>query len=578
MFRKKRLGDILVEAGLLNIEHLEMALAEGKRTKKRLGEVLLDMKIVNEEELAKTLSMQLGYPYINLSESRIDAEAILMIPEHLVRKHNVIPLSFQNGCLTIAMIDPLSFESISDLAFYSGSEVKPVISTRSNIIDAIKHYYSDSSNIESIAKDTLNNIDNTPFQIISDINIIDEEAMSLEEKSRMAPIIRLTNLIITSAVRKRASDIHIEPEKTYVQIRYRIDGILKKEMTLPKWVQGAVVSRIKILATMDITERRLPQDGGVRIMSGKQEVDLRVSTLPTNHGEKVVIRLLLPSNSIDSLEMLGIDSKDSDSVIRLINMKKGIILVTGPTGSGKTTTLYTILNMLKDVSRNIITVENPIEYNLEGITQVQINADIGLTFVQALRSILRQDPDIILVGEIRDKETAEMAMRAAMTGHLVLSTMHTNDASSTIIRLVDIGVPPYLISSLLIGIIAQRLVRRICPKCKEPDNKSFLTLNGELKAIGISAKLIKGSTFYRGKGCEFCGFTGYKGRVGMFEILRPNTHIKKIFSSYANDDEIYMAAIQNGMKTFTVDGIIKAKNGITTLHELLRVIDLQVIE
>lgn len=573
--KKKRLGEILLAAGLLDRAQLHSALKESKQNKQRLGTVLLEKKMITEEVLAQTLADHLGYKYIVIADTIIEPEAILMVPEHLVRKHMVVPISYDNGSLVMAMADPLSFDSISAISFYTGSEIRPVLSTVTEIKDTIDRFYDDNENIENVVKETLREFDKTNFQMIPEIGLEEEEEnVSLEERSRLAPIIRLTNLIISTAIKKDASDIHIEPEKNHVRVRYRIDGILKEEMKLPKWSQGAIVSRIKILARLDITERRIPQDGGIRIKLQSRSIDLRISTLPTNHGEKVVIRILMQVPHVSSLSRLGLFEKDLESVQELIKKKKGLIVVTGPTGSGKTTSLYTILSMLKSESRNIITVENPVEYNIPGVTQVQIDTDAGRTFNLTLRAILRQDPDIILLGEIRDTETAELAIRAAMTGHLVFSTLHTNDAVSTISRLRDLGIPNFLIALLLMGIVAQRLVRKICPKCKTRDMTIGRTLTPELKAMGITQQTIDEQVFYYGAGCNYCDFSGYKGRTGIFEILRPNQAARELIYSGASDAELNVAAISNGMTSICWDGILKVKAGITTLDELTRVIEI----
>ncbi len=387
---------------------------------------------------------------------------------------------------------------------------------------------------------------------------------SLEERSRLAPVIQLGNLILSKAIKLRASDIHIEPAKSEFRVRYRIDGLLKEDMRLPKWVQNPLVSRMKILATLDISERRLPQDGAVRVIAEGREVDLRVSTLPTNHGEKVVLRILDQSKTLSDLEHVGLNERNLKIVHQMIAKRKGMILVTGPTGSGKTTTLYAIIQELKGVTNNLTTVEDPVEYTMEGINQTQINPDIGLSFSAALRSILRQDPNIIFVGEIRDKETAQVAFRAAMTGHLVLSTLHTNDAPSTITRLVDIGIPAYLVSSSLIGVVAQRLVRKTCLKCAQSsaqDNFSALSSSSTPPEPTLN------------DGCAACDYTGFNGRIGVFEVLPVSPKIRELIASGATDQEIRSASVAIGMTSMEEDGLEKAKIGLTTVDEVARVVE-----
>lgn len=567
-YSKKRLGDLLFEVGLIAKEELNRALDDQRRTGKRLGETLISLGIVSELVIAQTLASQLGYKYVDLNEVEIEPEAILMIPEALARKHLAIPIDIKNKCLTVAMVDPLDYESIKDLAFHSGLEINPLIATKNEINETIERNYIDTS-LENIVQETQENFNESILQIIPDISSADE-VQTLEERARLAPIIRLANLIMTKAMKSRASDIHIEPSLKGLRVRYRIDGLLNEEMQLPKWVQNPLISRIKVLAKLDIAERRMPQDGAVRVRSDHREIDLRISSIPTLYGEKIVIRILDQSKMIISLETLGILKKDLASLNLLVNKRRrGLILVTGPTGSGKTTTLYSIINKMKSETTNIVTVEDPIEYDIDGINQTQINPDIGLTFAKCLKSILRQDPNIILIGEIRDNETAEIAFRAAMTGHLVLSTLHTGDAPSTITRLIDIGIPRFLVASLLMGVIAQRLVRCVCPRCKEPTQppvESLISLN-------IPQDALKNTKFFYGKGCSYCNFTGYQGRIGLFEILILNTKIREMIGANATEQDIRAAALAEKMSSLGGDGLNKVREGVTTIEELVRVIE-----
>lgn len=571
---KKRLGDFLMENGLLDHQDLKRALDEQRRSGKKLGEVLVDLRMVSESLLVQTLATQLGYQAIELETTPIDPEVIMLIPEHLARKHHVIPVKFEGRCLTVAMADPLDYECIRDLSFYSGYGILPVLAARKEILQAIDSQYRQfkaDHSVDDIVKESAKDFDDSMIQVIPEIRTDRDEVRSAEEKSRMAPIIRLANLIVTKAIKYEASDIHIEPGPRECRVRYRIDGLLQEEMRLPRWVQGALVSRIKVLANLDIAERRQPQDGAVRVKADQREIDLRVSILPAQHGEKVVIRILDQSKVLITLETLGFSAEELALIHRLVKFRKGIILVTGPTGSGKTTTLYAMINRLKSETINLMTVEDPIEYTIEGVNQVQVNPEIGLTFAKCLRAILRQDPNVILIGEIRDAETAEIAFRAAMTGHLVLSTLHTNDAPSTISRLIDIGIPRYLVASQLIGIIAQRLVRRLCPKCKEP----IKIPEEDLIFLKIPVQTVEGATLFRPAGCVHCHKTGYHGRAGILEILELIPPLREMVTAGATEQEIRSAALAMGMVGLRGAGLQRVKEGITDLTELARVIEVE---
>ncbi len=569
--QKKRLGDILFEAGLITQDQLRKALEEHRRTGKRLGEILIQLKIATESAIAQTLSSQLGFPYFDLATVPVEPEATALIPESLAKKHQAIPISIEDSSLLVALADPLDYESIRDLGFSSGYTIRPVIATRKDILEAIERYYNLDSSVESIVQDSAREFEDSLIQIIPGLSVSPDEARSLEEKSRLAPVIRLANLIMTKAIKMRASDIHLEPSQREFRVRYRIDGILKEDLRLPKWVQGALVSRIKILAKLDIAERRMPQDGAVRVKSDDREIDLRISTIPTHYGEKVVIRLLDQGRVVISLDSLGLSPGDLKQIQSFIRRRKGIILLTGPTGSGKTTTLYGMINAIKSEEVNIVTVEDPIEYNLEGINQIQVNSEIGLTFAHCLRAILRQDPNVILIGEIRDLETAEIAFRAAMTGHLVLSTLHTNDAAGSITRLVDIGIPRYLVASLVIGVIAQRLVRTVCPRCKEPRNPPVESMIG----LQLPPEAMATAKFYYGKGCHYCNFIGYYGRTALFEILELTPRMREMIITGASEQDLRSAALAAKMSSLGEDGLNKVESGLTTIEELMRVIELQ---
>lgn len=569
--QKKRLGDILFEAGLITQDQLRKALEEHRRSGKRLGEILIQLKIATESAIAQTLSSQLGFPYVDLATVAVEPEATALIPESLAKKHQAIPISIENSSLLVALADPLDYESIRDLGFSSGYTIRPVIATRKDILEAIERHYNLDSSVESIVQDSAREFEDSLIQIIPELSVSPDEARSLEEKSRLAPVIRLANLVMTKAIKMRASDIHIEPSQREFRVRYRIDGILKEDLRLPKWVQGALISRIKILAKLDIAERRMPQDGAVRVKSDNREIDLRISTIPTQYGEKVVIRILDQGRVVISLDSLGLSPRDLKQVQSFIRRRKGIILLTGPTGSGKTTTLYGMINAIKSEEVNIVTVEDPIEYNLEGINQIQVHSEIGLTFAHCLRAILRQDPNVVLIGEIRDLETAEIAFRAAMTGHLVLSTLHTNDAAGTITRLIDIGIPRYLVASLVIGVIAQRLVRTVCPKCKEPRSPPVESMIG----LQLPLEAMATAKFYYGKGCHYCNFIGYYGRTALFEILELTARMREMIIAGASEQDLRSEALAAKMSSLGEDGLNKVKNGLTTIEELMRVIELE---
>lgn len=560
---QKKLGEFLSQLGYVSQGQVKRALDEQKRSGKRLGEILSQLKFVSEERITQSIASIHGLRYVTPSAMVIEPDLFLMIPEWLARRHLSVPIEIKNKELTVAMADPLNYESLNDLRFYAGMAVCPVIATRKDILETIEHSYKfDTSSVEQIVKASAKDFETGSIQVIPDLeesNRLKAETRSLEERSLLGPVVQLANLILGKAIKMRASDIHIEPEQKEFRVRYRIDGLLKEEMRLPKWVQNPLVSRIKIIATLDISERRLPQDGAVRVVTEGREVDLRVSTLPTTHGEKVVLRILDQSKVLVDIDHIGLPGKDLESVRKMIQKHKGMILVTGPTGSGKTTTLYSIIKELKVVTTNITTVEDPVEYTIEGINQIQINPDVGLTFSSALRSILRQDPNIIFVGEIRDKETAEIAFRAAMTGHLVLSTVHTNDAPSTITRLVDIGIPRYLVASSLLGVIAQRLVRKRCIKCRlssHPSPSSPSDTGDNLE-----------------EGCAACNHSGYSGRIGVFEVLPISPKIRELISAGASDQEIRSASLAIGMTSMEEDGLAKYRQGQTTQEEVCRVVE-----
>ena len=539
----KPLGQMLIEAGFITEEQLEIALKEQKRTGEKLGEVLLRMGFVTREDILKVLSRQWGVPYIDLKKAFVDPNVIKLVPEETAREHKLIPIEAREGTLVVAMANPNDIYAIDLIESITGYKVEPRLSDEESIFKAIEVYYG-------VAK--------SPDQVIEESVKL---ALTEETAEGTPPIAQLVDMIVIKAAIERATDIHIEPDERVVRVRYRIDGILRSYYTLPRKIYGAVVTRVKIIAGLDISEQRVPQDGAFTIPFGLKEIAIRVSTYPTIYGESIVMRLLNKA-SLLSLDQLGF-SKDHLKVLRrIINKPYGMVVVTGPTGSGKTTTLYSILSVLNALEKNIMTVEDPSEYRIPLIKQSQVNEKAGFTFAKALRAILRHDPDVILIGEMRDRETAEMGFRAAMTGHLVFSTVHANTAAAAIPRLIDMGIEPFIVASSLLAVIAQRLVRRICPRCKEeykPDGET-------LQLLGLREDE---GPFFRGKGCEYCKNSGYKGRIGIYEILEITPEIAKMIAEKASAYDIERAA---GLKKMKEDGIEKAKAGITTLDEILRVV------
>ncbi len=565
-YTSKKLGEILLESGLITEEELARSIEEQKKRRKRLGEVLIELGFATEEDIARTLSIQLGIPYVDLATAVVEPEAIEKIPEKIARKHLAIPVSIEKKVLTVVMADPLNFEAIKDIEFVSGMNVRPAVSTQTQIQKAIQRYYHLSEPLQEVLEKMSHGfVEVVPetVEMVQDLEL--EDAI---RKGKSPPIIRMVNNIIYHAIKNRASDIHIEPREKSVVIRERVDGLLREVFQLPKWVQGAVTSRIKIMARMDIAEKRIPQDGRIKIRIEDREIDLRVSTLPIQYGEDIVIRVLDSARAIMRIEDLGLREEDLKRLKSLIEVPQGVVLVTGPTGSGKTSTLYAMINHIKKEVINIITLEDPIEYELKGVNQVAINEKTGLTFAYTLRSVLRQDPDVIMVGEMRDAETARIAIQASLTGHLVLSTLHTNTAVAAIARLKNLGVEPYLIASSLNGVIAQRLVRKLCNNCKE----AYVPSKEDLLKLGITDSPEKPLYFYRARGCPDCDRIGYKGRIGVFEVLVCNSFVKELITNDAPEEAILKAAVDGGMRYMVEDGIEKVKAGITSVDELMRVL------
>lgn len=565
MIKKKRLGDILVDVGFITEDELQQALEKQKGSDKRLGEVLKEMKLVTEEDVMEALEYQLGIPQVNLKKFIIDSEIIKMIPQSMAERHKAIPIKRRGDNLTVAMADPLDVMAIDDIRIKTGCEVMPVIASGEEIERSIEQHFGSEEVVDEVVQDINSKIDTEDAEG-------EVEVDRLREMVEEAPVVRLVNNLIAEAVTSRASDIHIEPQEEEVRVRYRIDGILHNEMNIPKHTHSALVSRIKIMADMDIAERRAPQDGRVQMVVKDREIDLRVSILPTVEGEKVVIRILDKSNLMLDIDDLGFLPEHKSLFKNMIGQPHGMLLITGPTGSGKTTTLYSALNALVTEEENIVTVEDPVEYRLDGINQVQTNPKAGLTFATGLRSILRQDPDIVMVGEIRDKETAEIAIHAALTGHLVLTTLHTNEAAGALSRLVNMGIEPFLVASSVIGVVAQRLVRTICDTCET--EKKEISVDAGLKEYLEQNK--DSLEVYQGEGCRNCNETGYRGRTAIHEMLEVSGSIKDLVVQKASAAEIEDKAKEEGMITLETCGLDKATRGITTIKEVMRVTKVQV--
>jgi len=558
----QRIGNILIEQGLITPQQLEEVLKmQSAGNKKRIGEILVELGTISKEELFGVLQYIYETEYVDLSTYVIDPEVISLIPEKVALQYRLIPLSINDNELVVAMANPLDVYAIDFVRGHTKiKKIKSMLAAEDDILSAINSYYELGEYKDIIEK------------LGTEITFKeeeDEDLQKLEAISKGAPIIQLVNLLIVQGVKDRASDIHIEPNESGLLIRFRIDGMLHDNRILPNRIKAAIISRVKILAKMDIAERRLPQDGRFQVKFGIREVDLRVSTIPTVFGEKVVLRILDKSKGLIKLKSLGFLAEQLDQFKSIILKSYGIILLTGPTGSGKTTTLYAALNKVNSNEKNIITVEDPVEYKLNRVNQIQILPKIDLTFANALRSILRQDPDVIMIGEIRDTETAQIAVHAALTGHLVFSTLHTNDAASALTRLIDMGIEPFLISSSVIGVIAQRLVRVICEKCKE----EYVPTEDILYGLKIKDRLNNDSKIklYRGKGCSFCKNTGYYGRTSIYELIVLDEEIKSLIVTKASSNVINELALKNGMKTLKDSGIEKALQGITTIEEVLRV-------
>jgi len=559
-----RIGELLLREKLITTDQLKKAIDEQKKSGGRLGYNLTKLGYITEKDLTGFLSRQYGIPTIDLSTHEVDHEIVKLIPEDVAQKYQVIPVSRTGSTLVVAMADPSNIFAIDDIKFLTGYNVEPLVASDASIKTAIEKYYeaSEMGGLEGV----LTEFDEGEMEVVQDEEEVD--LSDLKKAVEDAPVVKLVNLILTDAIKKGASDIHIEPYEKTFRVRYRIDGVLHEVMKPPIKLKNAIVSRIKIISQLDIAERRLPQDGRIKLkLSKSKEMDYRVSVLPTLFGEKVVLRLLDKSNLQLDMTKLGFEQKALNDFMGAIHRPWGIVLVTGPTGSGKTTTLYSALSELNKISENISTAEDPVEFNLHGINQVQIHEDIGLNFAASLRSFLRQDPDIIMVGEVRDYETAEIAIKAALTGHLVLSTLHTNDAPSTVNRLLNMGIEPFLVSSACNLILAQRLARKICKDCKTrmPSAEKVLI------DLGVPPDEAARMEVSKGSGCATCGGTGYKGRIALYEVMPFSEPVKELVLNGASSAEIKRAAVREGMKTLRMSGVTKVAEGVTTIEEILRV-------
>lgn len=585
-----RLGELLVKKNFITSDQLKKALEEQKLKGGRIESHLIRLGYIKEDELLSFLSAQYRVPSVKLSKIEINPNVIKLIPSSIAKKYFIIPIHRVGPKLTLAMADPSNIIVIDEVKFMTGFNVEPVVASESEIVDAIKKYYGgggvssptgvDYSGLEEDQNNSSDfgvvldddptiteDFDSLVHGAIENVEVIDTEAQEEDTGEIEGPIIKIVNGILLKAIKTGASDIHFEPYERTFRVRFRVDGVLRREMNLPIQLKNAIVSRLKIMSKLDIAERRLPQDGRIKLRLAKgREMDFRVSTVPVLFGEKVVLRLLDKSALQLDMTKLGFEESSLEDFKAALRKPVGMILVTGPTGSGKTTTLYSALSELNKETENIMTAEDPVEYNFMGINQVQMHEEIGLTFASALRSFLRQDPDIIMVGEIRDFETAQIAVQAALTGHLVLSTVHTNDAPGTITRLVDMGIEPFLIASAVILILAQRLVRKICTECREP-----IKVHPQLLIdLGVPPDEVRTFPVYKGKGCSICNYTGYKGRIGLYEVMPMKEEIKELVLARASTSEIKKEAIRLGMKTLRQSGIIKIREGLTTIEEVLR--------
>jgi type IV pilus assembly protein PilB len=558
--QRKRIGEILQEWGVVTKSGVKEALDHAQREYVRLGDAFVALGLADETDVTKALALQYDMEYIDLDKNTVQPGQLDLIPDELIRKHLILPLAREDGRVKVIITDPLDLETLDMLRFRLNADLEPCLAPKSKLRSLIDEFVRMDLSIDQTVSELEQSAED---QLMAKV-----QSTTDEDDEDSAPIVRLVSMLISEAVKMRASDIHIEPMANRVRVRYRIDGVCQERDNVPKRMQGPVINRMKILAGLDLAEKRLPQDGRIKMRVAREDVDFRVSSLPSYHGESVVLRILRPESARIGIKSLGFEDDDYARFQRIIKRPNGVFLVTGPTGSGKTTTLYSALNELNTPDTKIITAEDPVEYNFTGINQVQVNEQIDLSFAAILRSMLRQAPNIILVGEIRDSEVAEVAIQAALTGHLVFSTLHTNDASSAVTRLIDMGVKPFLVASSIQAVMAQRLIRVICEECKEPMPEPDKSL---LRLLEFSPEEIENTTFYRGKGCNKCGGTGYRGRLGIFELMEFDNTLRELAFARAPVGEIRKAARGGGMLTLLEDGRRKIRAGITTPEELVRV-------
>ena len=559
--------EVLLGKQIVTEEQVEKARQLAAQQRTSLVRALRELKFIDGGTVAKAIADHLGYEYVDLSTIDIQRNVLKMVPHSEARRYRVIPVDMHDNTVVVAVADPMNLNMLDNLRHVLKTNVEPVVADEEEIARAIERYYGVEEEQITRMLEEISSGDIRFYQDDGTTVSASEQAAQEEEAAEEAPVIKLVSLLILEAVRHRASDIHLEPLGRRFRIRFRVDGVMHEIQGPPRRLQASVLSRIKIMSKMDIAEKRLPQDGRIMINVLGRDLDLRVSALPAQHGESIVLRILDKESLLLGLPELGFSSEDQRTYERLIQLPNGVLLITGPTGSGKTTTLYACLNFINRPDRKIITVEDPIEYMLSGINQVQVKEGIGMTFARVLRSMLRQAPNVIMVGEIRDFDTAEIAIEASLTGHLVFSTLHTNDAPSAVTRLVDMGMKPFLVASSLQSVMAQRLVRRICPECREP----YAPTSWDLEAFDLSDDKLKDATLYKGAGCRACNNTGYRGRVGIFELMTVNEELQKLVYERVSSAEIRKVARQMGMKTLREDGMLKVLSGMTTLEEVMRV-------
>ena len=564
----KRLGDLLLEQQVITPDELASAVTEQRKHGQLLGATLVRMGVVTEETIVRCLQRQLGLALLDLNDVVVDEQALALVKEDVAKKYGAIPIEIEGrSTLIVAMADPLNVAALEDLRFHAGMFIQPVLARPAQIAEAIERYYHIDSSMNEVIRNIIRGEDVPHVEEVQET----EQAQAVQDLIKEAegrPIVRLTNWLLHRAVEERASDIHIEPQDHDLVVRFRIDGLLQEIQRLPKWTQGALVSRIKVLANLDIAEKRAPQDGRLMVDIDGRRVDMRISTLPITNGEKIVIRVVDQNGASVAITDLGLQDDDLGRIKRYLVRPQGILLVTGPTGSGKSTLLYSALRFIQHETKNLVTVEDPVEFQLAGINQVQVDEKAKKTFPSALRAILRQDPDVIMIGEIRDKETAQIAFRASVTGHLVLSTVHTNDAAGAVTRLIDLGLEPFMVASSLIGVVSMRLVRTLCPRCREAYDANASNLNRLMPGSATEGNVV----LSRGRGCSHCHDTGYRGRIGIFEVLEVDERIRGLIVSGASDGSVRQAAVETGMRSIGEDGLKKVLAGRTTLEEVSRVV------